>query len=205
MSDEQSPNPEAAAIPEQAEQSGLRLYVASLTDYNHGVLHGRWIDLDGDQEAMWSQVQDMLAASPTARQSGSPAEEWAIHDSEGFGGTTIDEFESLDQLSAIAGRAVEHGQPFMAWAGLVGIDVASSDEATERFEDSYWGQFDSAEEFGETLIEATGFHLDELPGIPESIRPYVSIDVAGWVRDMRLNGEIEIADAERGIYVFFVG
>ena len=52
------------------------IYVACLSSYNAGHLHGVWIDID-DIDEMRSQIGDMLKASPVAG-----AEEWAIHDSE---------------------------------------------------------------------------------------------------------------------------
>ncbi|MDR0779720.1 MAG: antirestriction protein ArdA, partial [Pseudomonadales bacterium] len=57
-----------------------RIYVACLAAYNNGILHGAWLDAAQEPEALQNEVRDMLAASPIAG-----AEEWAIHDYEGFG------------------------------------------------------------------------------------------------------------------------
>jgi len=57
-----------------------RIYVACLAAYNAGRLHGRWIDAAQDAADIQAEVRKMLAASPQA-----DAEEWAIHDYEGFG------------------------------------------------------------------------------------------------------------------------
>lgn len=78
-----------ATVTDQTEQP--RIYVACLAAYNYGILHGAWIDADQEPWALWDEVAAMLRASPLA-----DAEEWAIHDYEGFGGTRIDEDESLD-------------------------------------------------------------------------------------------------------------
>lgn len=46
-----------------------RIYVASLTDYNHGVLHGQWLDLNtySDAEELSKDIQTLiLDKSPTA-------------------------------------------------------------------------------------------------------------------------------------------
>ena len=43
-----------------------RIYLASLTDYNAGVLHGRWVDADHEAEILGEVAQEMLAQSPTA-------------------------------------------------------------------------------------------------------------------------------------------
>lgn len=41
----------------------MRIYVASLSDYNNGHLHGRWIEAVSDVETMQAQVSDMLRKS----------------------------------------------------------------------------------------------------------------------------------------------
>ena len=49
----------------------------------------------------------MLAASPEPG-----AEEWAIHDYEGFGEMRLSEWESFERVSAIAAGIAEHGAAF---------------------------------------------------------------------------------------------
>ena len=58
-----------------------RIYVACLSSYNAGRLHGRWIDCDQTAEEIREEIRLMLEESPEPW-----AEEWAIHDYEGFGG-----------------------------------------------------------------------------------------------------------------------
>ncbi|WP_179166606.1 antirestriction protein ArdA [Streptomyces sp. CB03238] len=79
----------------------LRIYVASLSDYNAGILHGRWIDADQDVDTIHEEIANMLKESPAA-QNGDVAEEYAIHDYDGFGGFNLGEFESLEKITAIA-------------------------------------------------------------------------------------------------------
>lgn len=74
-----------------------RIYVACLAAYNNGYLHGAWIDAAQEPWAIYDEVRVMLAASPIAG-----AEEWAIHDYEGFGGIRIEEYASFDRVSALA-------------------------------------------------------------------------------------------------------
>lgn len=42
----------------------MRIYVASLADYNAGRLHGEWIDAHQTADELHSAVTAMLAASP---------------------------------------------------------------------------------------------------------------------------------------------
>lgn len=41
-----------------------RIYVACLSAYNNGFLHGEWIDCDQDAEVIWAEIKEMLKASP---------------------------------------------------------------------------------------------------------------------------------------------
>ena len=45
------------------------IYLASLYDYNAGILHGVWIDFDTclNVGEVWEAIRAMLAASPTAK------------------------------------------------------------------------------------------------------------------------------------------
>lgn len=84
------------------------IYVASLTDYIHGAYHGVWVDAGQSPDLIHEQVEAMLKTSPTARKYGTVAEEWAIHDYEGFASVEISEWDSFERVSAIAALLKEH-------------------------------------------------------------------------------------------------
>lgn len=94
------------------------IYVASLSDYNEGTLHGEWIDATLDAEDIQAEIAEMLEAStiPTA-------EEWAIHDHEGFP-VKLGEWESAEWISAL-GQAIEwHGADIVeAAVDHLGVDT----------------------------------------------------------------------------------
>lgn len=182
-------------------QAMPRLYIASLTDYNAGTLHGVWLDAATDVDAMQAEIGEMLRASPTTHRSGEPAEEWAIHDHEGWGGIPIGEYESLDLLARLSEGLTMHGAAFAAWVQLVGTEEAGD---VEGFEDHYGGEHQSLVAYGESLLGDLGIDLAELPGMPESLRRYVQVDVAGWTRDMELSGELATMPSEAGVYVFWL-
>src|SRR5690348_8373610 len=92
-----------------------RIYVASLSDYNNGVLHGKWIDAAQEAEEIQTEISRMLAASPTMRELGDPAEESAIHDHEDFAGFEPGEYEDLETVSRVARGLAEHGEAFGAY------------------------------------------------------------------------------------------
>ncbi len=61
-----------------------RIYIACLAAYNNGHLHGAWIDADQDADQIRDAIAAMLARSPVE-----DAEEYAIHDYEGFEGVLL--------------------------------------------------------------------------------------------------------------------
>ena len=149
-----------------------RIYVACLAAYNNGYLHGAWIDATSPDEIM-GQVRGMLAESPV-----SGAEEWAIHDYEGFEGASLSEYASFETVCALAEFIGEHGRLGAKIYGYFGNDL---DEAVATFED-YAGEYRSAADFAEELVGESGTE------IPSSLEYY--IDWQALARDMALNGEI---------------
>src|SRR5712692_5350153 len=105
---------------EALRREGPRIYVASLSDYNDGRLHGAWIDAAQETEQLHQDVDALLARSPSGH-----AEEFAVHDFEGFGQYPVDEYDSLDRLGRIARGICEHGLAFAAWAARCDHDEAA--------------------------------------------------------------------------------
>jgi antirestriction protein len=189
--DRAEPREDAA---ERRERAAPRIYVASLSDYNDGRLHGAWIEASADVEELEAGVLSMLAASPTPG-----AEEWAIHDYENFGPLQLNEYESLSTIASLSAGIDEHGPAFVHWAALVGTADA---ETLERFEDTYLGHADSIEAYAEELLDDLGVfrQLDDV--FPEQLQAYVRFDVEGFARDLELSGDVITSEADDGIYVF---
>ncbi|MEO1662790.1 MAG: antirestriction protein ArdA [Pseudomonadota bacterium] len=151
-----------------------RIYVACLAAYNNGRPHGRWIDAT-TPDAIWKQVRAMLAASPEP-----DAEEWAIHDYEGFEGANLSEHASFETVCELADFIEEHGELGGKVLSHFGGDLSLTRAA---FED-YAGEYKSAADFAESLHEGIGTE------IPKSLQYY--IDWHSLARDMSLNGEIMV-------------
>lgn len=177
---------------EELREQAPRIYVASLSDYNAGRLHGVWITLDDDIETTWSQLHAMLASSTEPH-----AEEWAIHDYEGFGPLALDEWENIEQVHAIANGIAEHGGAFAHWAAL--LDRRYWDDQLERFSDHYQGTWSTVEGFAEQMLDDLGVDLDEIG--PTWLQPYVSIDVAAFARDLTTT-DYRISEGKEGVHVF---
>lgn len=143
----------------------IRIYVADLAAYNNGRLHGAWIDATQDTEDIWAEVQAMLKKSPEPG-----AEEWAIHDFEGFAPLRLNEYDSFDHVSAIAQGIEEHGEAFAAW--LSNDDSVDLDD----FSEAYAGTWDSEKDFAYSYVEDTGgFNGAQIPDALEAYLDWDSI------------------------------
>ena len=161
----------------------IRIYVASLADYNSGTLHGVWIDACDDPEEMSEQVSTMLESSTQP-----DAEEYAIHDHDGFEGFELSEFESFEFVSWLARMIEEHGKAFVSFLetfepSKLSFSRENRESATLDFEERFRGCFDSETDFTESFIEGTGL----LHGWDETARAY--FDVSSYARDLFLGGD----------------
>jgi antirestriction protein len=186
---------------DDADGDGPRIYVASLSDYNEGTLHGRWLAADHEPEDLQAAIDRMLASSP-AREYGEAAEEYAIHDYDGFGGdlaSVMGEWPSLKDVSTVAKGLAEHGPAYGAWVAYVGrVD----DELVEQFQDRFMGEWESVTEYAKHVLEETEFYRF-LDHIPEEMRIYINVDVEQYAED--LTCEMYVAESPGGgVWVFDV-
>ena len=155
------------------------VYVTSLSDYNAGILHGKWIDLDDciDIGILQTNVQEMLAASPTAKKTGLPSEEYAIHDYEGFPPNSIAEYASLSyvwDLYKEYKKADDDGN----LDAFIAFKTYYDDGSYESFLEKYQGQYSSKEDFAYEFLDSCG----ELDSIPIHLRYY--FDYEAYTRDL---------------------
>jgi antirestriction protein len=111
----------------------LRIYVASLSDYNNGRLEGKWLDLSdySDASELMEAIQEMLDELTEKYKSvdGEVREEWAVHDYEGIPSTMASEYmgeQDFQQIYDIAEVADESGVPFEVLIERAG-DTGSDD------------------------------------------------------------------------------
>jgi antirestriction protein len=114
---------ESAQASSSAAERVPRIYIASLSDYNAGRLHGVWLEAT-DVQAVRAGVTAMLRASPCGR-----AEEYAIHDFEGFSRYLPSESADLELVCAIGAAIVEHGRVFTADLEHVGFPTETNSVA----------------------------------------------------------------------------
>lgn len=163
----------------------IKIYVACLAAYNSGILHGRWIDATLGEDHIWSETNAMLAASPIEED----AEEWAIHDYEGFEGIRISEYEGFGDIVEYAEFIDEHGT-----LGAKLIDHCGDIESAKTsLEDCYYGEYESVTDYVEELTQQT-------TEIPESLRYY--IDYEAMAGDFEVNDIFTIETGFKEIHIF---
>lgn len=164
-----------------------KIYVACLAAYNNGKLHGAWIDADQSADAIHEEIKAMLASSPEAG-----AEEWAIHDYEGFGAVRISEWESMEMIAAMSALISEHGELGVAALAHFCGDIQ---EARSALEENYCGQYRSLADFAQEITEET-------TSIPQNLAYY--IDYSAMARDMEMNGDVfTIETGFEAVHVFW--
>ena len=173
----------------------MRIYVACLASYNAGKLHGDWIDLDGkDVDEVKEEIEAILKASPEPF-----AEEYAVHDYEGFGFGEFNfgEYPNLQNLVDLQALASEFGEEVVEAA----VGVTSSNKAAELREAIERGYLtgDSEADIAEDwFAESGGVNLDELPNV---IR--YCIDWRKVAEELRMGGDLTFERVNGTVYAFF--
>ena len=165
-----------------------RIYVACLASYNNAILHGVWIDATDSLDDIQSQVTAMLKASPIEE----VAEEYAIHDYEGFGDISLSEYCGLRHAHEMACFIEKHNELF---ASAV-LDYCGNDlsEASEMIEDRYMGEYAKLADYAEEIIESSY-------DVPKGLAFY--IDYEAFARDLELGGDvITFETGHEAIHVF---
>jgi antirestriction protein len=163
----------------------IRIYVACLAAYNNGHLHGEWINVT-DEASIWEAVQAMLLRSPIEE-----AEEWAIHDYEGFEGAEVGEYFSFANVVELAEYIGERGR---LGAEVLNYYGGNIEDAKARF-DEYAGEYESLAAYAEELTEQTG------ETIPQRLAPY--IDYKAMAHDYEQSGDFLTFRVGGSVHIFW--
>jgi antirestriction protein len=116
------------------------------------------------------------------------AEEWAIHDTEGFGEISIGEGEDIDTIAELGELLTgENGEAFAVYYAHVG----GCDQ--DNFEEAYCGEHNSEREYAEELA-------DDVFDIPKDIAPY--FDYEAFARDLFITDYFSEDCSDGGVFVF---
>jgi antirestriction protein len=110
------------------------------------------------------------------------AEEWAIHEYEGFHGYKLDEYESIKEVSRIGLAMEQADEDSLAeeFAAFLMNDSFDTDDIYETFRDAYHGTYDSCEDYAYEYLENNG---DKVPS-------YLVIDYDATGRDLLMDATV---------------
>ena len=142
----------------------LEVYVVCLASYNNGEAHGEWVDANVDASDLQDSINEILEASPVK-----DAEEFAIHDYEGFGDydRQLGEYPSLKEVTEAAAFIFEHDELGQA----VLCDTCNVEDA-EKLLENYYGTYDSDADLARHIVEESDL-------VPEPLQCYIDWEKMG--------------------------
>jgi antirestriction protein len=161
-----------------------KIYVACLSAYNSGKLHGVWIDALQDVDAIQDAINDMLANSPEV-----DAEEWAIHGYDDFGTLSLGEYPGIDAVQELAFFLKKYGEEVGEAVYAYAYDL---DKAKRIVEDCYCGEYRSEKDYAEELY-------NDIYEIPNHLAPYICYE--SIARDLFISDYFSVG-SQNGIHVF---
>lgn len=179
-------NPAEDSGEDSDDDNSMQIYVACLSSYNNGVLHGRWINAHQDASDIEAEIDEMLSKSAYPL-----AEEWAIHDYRNSP-VELDEFESIENVAALAELVDEHGYDVVKAAAI--LEGPNVEYITNTIENFFGAYVDLAEWGAESIESALG------NDVPEWLWHY--IDYRSYARNAEANGEVQSARVNGVVYVF---
>lgn len=203
----------------------LRIYVASLSDYNSGVMLGRWIDLDGkDVEDVREEIAAMLRDSrfpnvtvecpmcegrktrPVA--SCVSPDRAPCPECSGAGVVPSAEEWAVHDYDGIPSSFGEYPDldELIAYAGMLDehgdawrayVELMGGDATPEGFEDALAGEASSELAWIEQFLDEVGT-LEEMP---VGLRHYFNYEA--YLRDLTLGGDVAFVEVGGTVYAFW--
>lgn len=160
------------------------VYIADLTEYNHGNLMGEWFDLENDPDAMEKYIDSILSWD----------HEWAIHDHSGWYGLNPAEL-SVECMIEIGQKDECEREAICLWLNNTGYHKTNPDDFMDKFKDAYRGVWEKVEDYAYEYINDV-YDLDKTMG---SLAMY--FDYEAFARDMQLGGDICAIDGSHGVHI----
>jgi hypothetical protein len=133
--------------------------------------------------------------SPLSR--GSPQRDGNDHAEPGF--LYLGDRESLTFIGEMAAGIAKHGPAFALWVRAMG----NSPESIAQFEKVFLGEWKSATEFTQRLLDERDSREESEPDDGEGSRESLDLDAASWAQDLQRRGEIKVVrNPEGGVWIF---
>ena len=177
-----------------------KIYVACLSAYNAGYLHGLWIDGTQEPEDIEDDIKWMLSWSPVADTEPCVSEaclkdmEFAIYDYECWQGIQLSEYEDIETVSELAQLLEEHGKAYAVYYEHYGSNYATA----EDFKNRYLGKYENEKDFVYQMWEECG----KIQQLEELNIPTFYIDWKAIVQDWFIDSYFSIEVRLRETYIF---
>ena len=166
------------------DRSEPSIYIACLSSYNSGHLHGAWIVPDTNKDKLEDQINEVLKASPMPN-----AEEWAIHDYDSF--PNLGEYPDLDKIIEVQEAINDHDID-----KVNGFLELWSIEDLDHIDDAFYGEYESFKDFAQNYADET---IEGLSDNNSTLSNYFDYD--RFERD--LNYDFNETDATGGnVYIW---
>lgn len=169
---------------------GPAIYVADLAAYNSGILHGKFVSLEGkDRDEVYEEIESMLAEGSQRfglETLSAKHEEFAIHDYEGFGPIKIGEYDSIQDVLDHVERMDDDPDKYFAY-----IDAKGESEAENYDAGQVLGPYSSKKDYADSLLEDMIGTIDlagYLEGLGVPLASYMDFDTDRFIRDTESGG-----------------
>ena len=170
------------------------VYMARISEVDDTGLRGTWMDA-AEYIVNAEKNIGLWLRSPLSH--GTPVRDGNDHFEQGF--LYLGDNESLAFIAEMAAGIIKHGPAFTFWVREMG----NSPDALEEFEKVFLGQWKSAEEFTQHVLDDRGYAGECEHRDGEESPEDLEIDAKTWAQDLQRRGEISvIPNPQGGVWVF---
>ena len=170
------------------------VFMARISEVDDVGLRGTWMDA-AEYIAHAEESIGLWLRHPLSR--GSPVRDGDDHREPGF--LYLGDNESLAFIAEMAAGIVKHGPAFSFWVREMG----NSPDALEEFEKVFLGQWKSAAEFTQHVLDERTCAEESERRDGEESRQDLEMDAKTWAQDLQRRGEINVVpNPQGGVWVF---
>ena len=170
------------------------VFMARISDVDDVGLRGTWMDA-AEYIAHAEESIGLWLRHPLSR--GSPVRDGDDHREPGF--LYLGDNESLAFIAEMAAGIVKHGPAFSFWVREMG----NSPDALEEFEKVFLGQWKSAAEFTQHVLDERTCAEESERRDGEESRQDLEMDAKTWAQDLQRRGEIRVVPSPQGgVWIF---
>jgi hypothetical protein len=179
--------------PSNEGEKRVPVYMARESNLDDVGLRGAWTDAAEFIAAMEESIGRRLSIPKFDTSSW---RDGCDHTEPGF--LYVGDRESLQFIAEMAAGIARHGKAFTFWVREMG----GKPEALDEFEKVFLGQWESAEEFAQHVLDDRAGEESERSGGEESFED-LPTDARTWARDLQRRGDIRVVPGPQGgVWVF---